>query len=199
MDNVSQCNSARRAESMIHLLIDALPAETTIVEAALPAGMMALPRPATTATSPATSPESAVSPAATAVIADQEADLTSKYYYHNSNKIRANFIEEEVASVVAVVAAILVAEVAEEAVTLATADPDTAAAAPEAPALLPDVMIAEDPEVAAATEYEGHEQESSVQSCKIDSGVLLRPHTARGADVIQSHKDRDRSRQWVAR
>lgn len=185
---------------MIHLLIDALPAETTIVEAALPAGTMALPRPATTATSPATSPESAASPAATAVIADQEADQTSKYYYHNSNKIRANFIEEEVASVVAVVAATLVAaEVAEVAVTLVTADPDTAAAAPEAPALLPDVMIAEDPEVAAALEHEGHEQESSVQSCKIDSGVLLRPHTAQGADVIQSHKDRDRSRQWVAR
>ncbi len=65
---------------MTHLLIDALLAETTIVEAALPAGMMALLRPATTATSPVTSPESAVSLAATVVIADQEADLTSKCF-----------------------------------------------------------------------------------------------------------------------
>jgi len=95
--------------------------------------------------------------------------------------------------VVAVAAAISVAaEVAEVVVTMATADPDTAAAAPEDPALLPDVMIAEDPpEVAAAPEHERHDQESSVQSCKIDKGVLLRTHTAQGADVIQSHKDRD--------
>ena len=57
---------------------------------------------------------------------------------------------------VAVAAAISVAaEVAEVVVTIATADPDTAAAAPEDPALLPDVIITEDPEVAATTE--GHE------------------------------------------
>ena len=93
---------------------------------------------------------------------------------------------------VAAVAVTSEAEVAEEAAITVIADPDTAAADPEAPALLPDVMIAEDPpEVAAAPEHERHDQESSVQSCKIDKGVLLRTHTAQGADVIQSHKDRD--------
>ena len=52
-------------------------------------------------------------------------------------------------SVVAAVAVISEAEVAEEAAITVIADPDKAAADPEAPALLPDVMIAEDQEVAA--------------------------------------------------
>ena len=60
-------------------------------------------------------------------------------------------------SVVAVVVAISEAEAAEvAAITVVTADPDTAVAAPEAPALPLDVMTAEDPEVAAITEHESH-------------------------------------------
>ena len=75
MASASQFNSARRVASTMPQLIDALLAETTIAVAALPAEMMVPPRPATTATSPAILPESAVSPVATA---DQEADPTSK-------------------------------------------------------------------------------------------------------------------------
>ena len=144
MDNASQFSSARRVESTIPLTIDALLAEMMTVEVALLAEMMALPRPAITATSLATLPESAASPA---VIADQEADQTSKKI-HFTSEINQS-IGEEVDSVVAAVAVISEAEVAEEAAITAIADPDTAAADPEAPALLPDVMIAEDQEVAA--------------------------------------------------
>jgi hypothetical protein len=57
-------------------------------------------------------------------------------------------------SVVDVEAATSVAEVAEEAATTVIVAQDTAAAAPEAPAPLPDVMTAEDLEVAATTERE---------------------------------------------
>ena len=55
---------------------------------------------------------------------------------------------------VAAVAATSAAEEEEEAVISATVAPDTAAAAPEDPVPLPDVMIAEDLEVAATTEHE---------------------------------------------
>ena len=69
------------------------------------------------------------------------------------------------ASVVAVVVVTSVAaEVAVVDVTsVATADLDIAAAAPEDPVLLPDGTTAEDPEVAAKTEQERH-FESSVYS-----------------------------------
>ena len=75
MDNASQFSSARRVESTIPLTIDALLAEMMTAEVALLVEMMVLPRPAITATSLVTLPESAASPA---VIADQEADQTSK-------------------------------------------------------------------------------------------------------------------------
>ena len=65
------------------------------------------------------------------------------------------------ASAEAVVAVISVAEEEEADAISATADLDIAAAAPEDPALLPDVTTAEDPEVAAITE-QGCHQESSV-------------------------------------
>ena len=75
MASASPSSSARRVANMIPALIDVLPAEMTIVAAiALLAEMMVLPRHATTAASPATSPESAVSLAASA---DLEADPTS--------------------------------------------------------------------------------------------------------------------------
>lgn len=153
MASASQFNSARRVASMMPPPTDALPAETTIVVAALPAEMMAHPRPATTATSPAISPESAVSPVATA---DQEADPTSKI--HNQFKPIAG---EEVDTVVAVAAVTSAAEVEEEAATTVTAAPDTAAAAPEDLAHLLDVMIAEDQEVMAATTE--HEAANNLQ------------------------------------
>lgn len=80
MASASPSSSARRVASMIPALIDALPAEMTIVVViALLAEMMVLPRHATTAASQATSPESAVSLAASA---DLEADPTSKHHLH---------------------------------------------------------------------------------------------------------------------
>lgn len=80
MVSASPSSSARRAGSTILALIDVLLAEMTIVVViALLAEMMVLPRHATTAASPATSPESAVNLAASA---DLEADLTSKRHLH---------------------------------------------------------------------------------------------------------------------
>ena len=80
MASASPSSSARRVASMMLALIDALPAEMTIVAAiVLLAETMVLPRHATTAASPVTSPESAVS---LAVSADLEADLTSKHHLH---------------------------------------------------------------------------------------------------------------------
>ncbi len=146
MASASQFNSARRVASMMPPPTDALPAETTIAAAALPAEMMVHPRPATTATSPAISPESAVSPVATATTADQEADPTSKIHHQSKRSIG-----EEVDSVVAVEAVTSAAEAEEEAATTVTAAQDTAAAAPEDLVPLLDVMIAEDQEVMAAT------------------------------------------------
>jgi hypothetical protein len=151
MGSVSLFNSARRVASMTLAMIDAQLAEMMIVEAALPAGMMALPRLATTAKSLAILPESAAS---LAVNADQEADQTSKIrVLHQA--LNSIIIGEEADSVEAVVVVISVEE-AEVAVTMVViVVPDIAAAAPEDPALLPDVIITEDPEVAATTE--GHE------------------------------------------
>jgi hypothetical protein len=158
MVSASQFNLARRVASMTPLMIDAHPAEMTTAEVALLAEMTVLPRLATTATSLATLQESAASPAVIAMIADQEADQTSKSKvtkYREINKC----IGEEADSVVAAVAVTSEAEVEEEAVITVIVDPDTAAATREAlAALLPDVT--EDHQEVAANEQASYPESS---------------------------------------